>query len=199
MAGHISGMTTCAATLGSRREPTELTGIQALIDSHFAIDKSPMEAFIGQVFLDIAGCSDVRFSECRTFNQGGALQFQGSLDKQVKAIASEFFERALSLECVKECLEKWEEDPEGYMMECNLIEISREIYNKAFIDIAFTNLAKEPAFSMDGAGDPETGELPPSITYLELFEVLEKHYAKQFPFIDDLMLEIYTLTETETD
>ncbi len=167
--------------------------LQALSDLHLGIDKKPMEAFIGQVFLDIAGCHDVRFRENRE-SGGGALQFQGSLDEQIRAIAREFFDRALALTSVKECIERYDStdaDPEAF----DLIKISYQIYNDAFLDIAFTNLAREPADSCCDKND--FAIIRPSITYIELFEVLSEHYSDVFPFVNDLMPLIYAMSEED--
>jgi hypothetical protein len=164
--------------------------LQALDDLHLGIDKKPMESFIGQVFLDIAGCHDVRFRENRE-SGSGSLQFQGSLDEQIRAIAREFFDRALGIESVKECIEKYDHDPEAF----DLIKISYQIYNDAFLDIAFTNLAREPTES--NSDDNDFAILRPSITYIELFDVLSEHYSDVFPFVNDLMHLIYAMAEEE--
>ena len=169
--------------------------LQALSDLHLGIDKKPMEAFIGQVFLDIAGCNDVRFREDRE-SGSGSLQFQGSLDEQIRAIAREFFDRALGLASVKECIESYNSgdadvDPEAF----DLIKISYQIYNDAFLDIAFTNLAREPAETYGENNDNDFATLRPSITYIELFEVLSEHYSDVFPFVNDLMPLIYAMSE----
>ena len=169
--------------------------LQALSDLHLGIDKKPMEAFIGQVFLDIAGCHDIRFRENRE-SGSGSLQFQGSLDEQIRAIAREFFDRALGIESIKECIEKYEGgdgDPDDF----DLIKISYQIYNDAFLDIAFTNLAQEPAESNSDDDNNDFAIIRPSITYIELFEVLSEHYSDLFPFVNDLMPLIYAMAEEE--
>ncbi len=169
--------------------------LQALSDLHLGIDKKSMEAFIGQVFLDIAGCHDVRFHEDRE-SGSGSLQFQGSLDEQIRAIAREFFDRALGIESVKECIEKYnsgDADPDAF----DLIKISYQIYNDAFLDIAFTNLAREPTETYGDSNDNDFAILRPSITYIELFEVLSEHYSDVFPFVNDLMPLIYAMAEEE--
>ena len=169
---------------------------QALNDLHLGIDKKPMEAFIGQVFLDIAGCHDVRFRENRE-SGSGSLQFQGSLDEQIRAIAREFFDRALGLPSVKECIEKYDHDHDHDPDAFDLIKISYQIYNDAFLDIAFTNLAREPAGTDCDKSDDDFAILKPSITYIELFEVISEHYSDLFPFVNDLMPLIYAMVDEE--
>lgn len=169
--------------------------LQALEDLHLGIDKKPMEEFIGQVFLDIAGCHDVRFRENRE-SGSGSLQFQGSLDEQIRAIAREFFDRALGLTSVKECIQSYDSgDADAF----DLIKISYQIYNDAFLDIAFTNLAREPVETYYDENDDndlvDFAILKPSITYIELFEVLSEHYIDAFPFVNDLMPLIYAMSE----
>jgi len=72
-----------------------------------------------------------------------------------------------------------------------------DVYNDAFLDIAFTNLAREPAETDCDKSDDDFVLLRPSVTYIELFEVLSEHYSDLFPFVNDLMPLIYAMVDEE--